>query len=128
MNQRRSNAGPSGFVFWNRGVGYVGADAAGFTLHLLPAFATVLAIVFLGEPFARSMPVGIATIIAGSCSLSVGSVQHNGHDVGQRIRAWGTHESGLQDDQSVRTAMTAASAPCSRVASRAASFASKSAR
>jgi drug/metabolite transporter (DMT)-like permease len=54
-----------GFVFWNRGVSHVGANAAGFTLHLLPAFGTVLAIVFLGETFAPFHAVGIATIVAG---------------------------------------------------------------
>src|SRR3954471_3326728 len=35
------------FICWNRGVALVGANAAGFTLHLLPAFGTLLAIVFL---------------------------------------------------------------------------------
>lgn len=54
-----------GFVFWNRGVACVGANAAGFTLHLLPAFGTILAIVFLGEAFAPFHALGIATIIAG---------------------------------------------------------------
>src|SRR5581483_3636714 len=37
------------FICWNRGVVAVGANAAGFSLPLLPAFGTVLAIVFLGE-------------------------------------------------------------------------------
>ncbi len=50
---------------WNRGVAIVGANAAGFTLHLLPAFGTVLAIVFLGERFGAFHAVGIATILAG---------------------------------------------------------------
>lgn len=53
------------FNFWNRGVAVVGANAAGFTVHLLPAFGTVLAIVFLGEAFAGFHAVGIATILAG---------------------------------------------------------------
>ncbi|MGH8765004.1 MAG: DMT family transporter [Burkholderiales bacterium] len=53
------------FFFWNRGVAVVGANAAGFTIHLLPAFATILAIVFLGEAFAGFHAAGIATIIAG---------------------------------------------------------------
>jgi drug/metabolite transporter (DMT)-like permease len=53
------------FIFWNRGVATVGANAAGFTLHLLPAFGTVLAIVFLGEAFRGFHAVGIATILAG---------------------------------------------------------------
>jgi drug/metabolite transporter (DMT)-like permease len=53
------------FTFWNRGVAAVGANAAGFTLHLLPAFGTVLAILFLGEAFAAFHAAGIATILIG---------------------------------------------------------------
>jgi drug/metabolite transporter (DMT)-like permease len=53
------------FIFWNKGVAVVGANAAGFTLHLLPAFGTLLAMVFLGESFAMFHAAGIATILAG---------------------------------------------------------------
>ena len=53
------------FNFWNRGVAAVGANAAGITIHLLPAFGTVLAILLLGESFAAFHAAGIATIIAG---------------------------------------------------------------
>ena len=53
------------FIFWNRGVAVVGANAAGFTVHLLPAFGTILAILFLGEAFAGFHAAGIATILAG---------------------------------------------------------------
>ena len=53
------------FFCWNRGVAAVGANAAGFTIHLLPAFGTVLAILLLGETFAGFHAVGIATILAG---------------------------------------------------------------
>jgi drug/metabolite transporter (DMT)-like permease len=53
------------FLCWNRGVALVGANAAGFTLHLLPAFGTVLAIAFLGEVFGAYHAAGIATILAG---------------------------------------------------------------
>lgn len=53
------------FICWNRGVATVGANAAGFTVHLLPAFGTVLAILFLGETFAGFHAAGIATILAG---------------------------------------------------------------
>ena len=53
------------FICWNRGVAIVGANAAGFTLHLLPAFGTVLAILFLGEAFGAFHAVGIVTILAG---------------------------------------------------------------
>lgn len=53
------------FICWNRGVAVVGANAAGFTVHLLPAFGTILAILFLGEAFAAFHAAGIATILAG---------------------------------------------------------------
>lgn len=53
------------FAFWNRAVAQVGANAAGFTLHLLPAFGTLLAMVFLGEAFAVFHAVAFATILAG---------------------------------------------------------------
>ena len=53
------------FLLWNRGVAVVGANAAGFTLYLLPTFGTLMAIAFLGESFGVYHAVGIATIIAG---------------------------------------------------------------
>jgi len=53
------------FICWNRGVAAVGANAAGFTVHLLPAFGTVLAILLLGEAFQTFHAVGIAIILAG---------------------------------------------------------------
>jgi len=53
------------FICWNRGVSVVGANAAGFTVHLLPAFGTLLAILFLGETFAAFHAAGVAIILAG---------------------------------------------------------------
>ena len=53
------------FLAWNRGVTIVGANAAGFTIPLLPAFGTALAIVFLGEAFQGFHAVGFITIVAG---------------------------------------------------------------
>jgi len=53
------------FLAWNRGVTVVGANAAGFTLPLLPAFGTVLAILFLGEAFQGFHAAGFLTIVAG---------------------------------------------------------------
>ncbi len=53
------------FMCWNRGVAMVGANAAGFTIHLLPAFGTLLAILFLDESFQAFHAAGIATILAG---------------------------------------------------------------
>ena len=53
------------FICWNRGVAVVGANAAGFTLPLLPAFGTLLAIFVLGEAFRGYHAAGFATILAG---------------------------------------------------------------
>ena len=58
-------ASVAAFICWNRGVAVVGANAAGFTLHLLPAFGTVLAMVFLGEAFHAFHAAGIAIILVG---------------------------------------------------------------
>jgi drug/metabolite transporter (DMT)-like permease len=54
-----------GYICWNKGVAAVGANRAGFTIHLLPAFGTLLAIVFLDETLHLFHLVGFATIIAG---------------------------------------------------------------
>ena len=53
------------FICWNKGVAAVGANAAGVTMHLLPAFGTILAILFLGETFQAFHAAGIATILIG---------------------------------------------------------------
>ena len=53
------------FICWNKGVSVVGANVASFTVHLLPAFGTLLAIVLLGETFGAYHAAGIATILAG---------------------------------------------------------------
>ncbi len=58
-------ASVAAFLCWNRGVEVVGANAAGFTLPLLPAFGTVLAMIFLGESFRAFHAAGFATILAG---------------------------------------------------------------
>ena len=53
------------FTCWNRGVAAVGANVAGFSLSLLPAFGTVLAMIFLGEELRPFHVAGIATILLG---------------------------------------------------------------
>lgn len=50
---------------WNAGVARVGANIAGFTLHLLPLFGTLLAILFLGESLHLFHVAGFAAILAG---------------------------------------------------------------
>lgn len=53
------------FLCWNRGVAVVGANAAGFTIPLLPVFGTVLAIFALGESFRGFHAAGFATVLTG---------------------------------------------------------------
>ncbi len=67
-------ASVAAFICWNRGVAVVGANAAGFTLHLLPAFGTLLALAFLGESFHLFHAAGIATILAG-VAVATGAVR-----------------------------------------------------
>jgi drug/metabolite transporter (DMT)-like permease len=67
-------ASVAAFSCWNRGVAIVGANAAGFTIHLLPAFGTLLAIAFLGESFQLFHAAGIATILAG-VAVATGAIR-----------------------------------------------------
>lgn len=53
------------YLCWNRGVAAVGANRAGFTIHLLPLFGTVLAIVLLGEEARPYHLVGFIVILVG---------------------------------------------------------------
>ncbi len=53
------------YICWNRGVELVGPNRAGFTTHLLPAFATVLAVVFLHEELHPYHVAGIAVVLFG---------------------------------------------------------------
>ncbi len=58
-------ASVAAYFCWNYGVAAVGPSRAGFMIHLLPAFGTVLAIATLGEALHLYHVVGIATILAG---------------------------------------------------------------
>jgi len=53
------------FTCWNRAVAAVGANVAGFSLSLLPAFGTILAMIFLGEELRPFHVAGIVTIFCG---------------------------------------------------------------
>lgn len=59
--------GPSllAYLFFNRGVELVGANAAAPFLHLMPVFGTALAIVVLGESLAWYHFLGYALVILG---------------------------------------------------------------
>ena len=57
------------YGLWNAGVAMVGANQAVFTVPLLPAFATVFAIVLLGEE-PRLYHLAAAALILGGVYLS----------------------------------------------------------
>jgi drug/metabolite transporter (DMT)-like permease len=54
-----------GYVFWNRAVAEVGPNVAGIFIHLMPAFGSLLAWMFLGEHIEFFHVAGIALILAG---------------------------------------------------------------
>jgi drug/metabolite transporter (DMT)-like permease len=54
-----------GYVFWNRAVAEVGSNVAGIFVHLMPAFGSLLAWLFLGERIRAYQLAGIALILAG---------------------------------------------------------------
>jgi drug/metabolite transporter (DMT)-like permease len=56
---------PSLVAYLNRGVELIGAGPAGQSMHLMPLFGTVLAVVFLHERLQAYHLVGIGMIAAG---------------------------------------------------------------
>ena len=61
------------YMFFNRGVELIGAGRAGQSIHLMPAFGTVLAVIFLGERIEAYHGVGIALIAGGITVASLRS-------------------------------------------------------
>lgn len=53
------------YVFWNHAVAEVGSNVAGIFMHLMPAFGSALAWLFLGERIQAFHLAGIALILAG---------------------------------------------------------------
>lgn len=53
------------FICWNRAVRWVGANRAGIFVHLMPVFATILAILFLDERLYGYHMFGIAAVASG---------------------------------------------------------------
>jgi drug/metabolite transporter (DMT)-like permease len=53
------------YIFWNNAVERVGPNKAGMFMHLLPVFASLLAIAFLGERLRLFHGAGMAMIIGG---------------------------------------------------------------
>jgi drug/metabolite transporter (DMT)-like permease len=53
------------YLFFNRGVELIGAGPAGQSMHLMPLFGSILAVLFLHEQFRMYHAFGIAMIAAG---------------------------------------------------------------
>ncbi|MDE2006978.1 MAG: DMT family transporter [Rhodospirillales bacterium] len=53
------------YLLFNRGIELIGAGRAGQSMHLMPLFGSILAVVFLGERFRVYHAIGIALIGAG---------------------------------------------------------------
>jgi drug/metabolite transporter (DMT)-like permease len=61
------------YMFFNRGVELVGAARAGQSVHLMPVFGAVLAVIFLGERIESYHTLGIALVAAGIALASLRS-------------------------------------------------------
>jgi len=57
------------YLLFNRGVELIGANAAGHSMHLMPLFGSLLAVLFLGERFRAYHALGI-TLIGGGILLA----------------------------------------------------------
>jgi len=53
------------YFCWNRGVAVIGANRTGLFINLIPVFAAILAIIFLGESLKSFHMVGMALILLG---------------------------------------------------------------
>jgi drug/metabolite transporter (DMT)-like permease len=53
------------FLCFNRGIEVLGPSTGGLFLHLIPVFAALLALVFLGERLQPFHGIGIAAIAGG---------------------------------------------------------------
>ena len=65
VKEGNSRASVVAYVFWNRGVGQVGASRAGPFMHLVPVFAAAMAVAFLGEAPRLYHLAGIALMACG---------------------------------------------------------------
>ncbi len=62
------------YLLFNRGVELIGSARAGQSMHLMPLFGSILAVMFLGEAFRPYHAAGIALIAVGILLASVRSV------------------------------------------------------
>jgi drug/metabolite transporter (DMT)-like permease len=66
------------YLFFNRGVELIGAGPAGQSMHLMPLFGSVLAVLFLHERFQIYHIAGIAMIACGIGLASFGIISTKG--------------------------------------------------
>ena len=66
------------YLFFNRGVELIGAGPAGQSMHLMPLFGSILAVLFLHETFRIYHAAGIALIAAGIVLASFKSTRRRG--------------------------------------------------
>ena len=68
-------AGIISFFFWNKGVLLIGANRAGFFLHLIPVFSSIWAVFFLNEIFSLFHIIGVIFIIIGIVLANIKRIQ-----------------------------------------------------
>ena len=68
-------AGIISFFFWNKGVLLIGANKAGFFLHLIPVFSSIWAVFFLKEIFSLFHIIGVIFIIIGIVLANIKRIQ-----------------------------------------------------
>jgi drug/metabolite transporter (DMT)-like permease len=64
------------FIFWNRAVSSLGANIAGPFIHLMPAFSTLLAVLFLGETLTGNHLLAILLIFGGIIMTTFRAKRH----------------------------------------------------
>ena len=62
------------FLFWNRGVELIGPNLGGLFINLVPVFASLLAIIFLGESFQWYHAGGMLLVLSGMLLFRKSSV------------------------------------------------------
>lgn len=66
------------YLLYNIGVARVGAARAGLSVHLIPVFGVILAVIFLNEHIHAYHALGIAIIAAGIfCAMRSGNAPHS---------------------------------------------------
>ena len=66
------------YLFWNQGIHEIGANHAGLYINLVPLFASLLAVLFLGEHFQAYHLAGIVLITAGLLLFNLQFLQLRG--------------------------------------------------